>query len=249
MVECKNRTLLDACRSMIQVAGLPLRFWQEAVATACYLQNRSPHKILGLQTPYSLWFKHKPNLGHLRVFGSIAYSHVPADKRKKLDPHTRKCIFTGYGESSGVKAYKLFDPHTRKFFYSRSVIFDEISVLEQQKQHEVRDFKQNLKINDLITPNVSQIENYGGPITRSFSKQFQNRKHTDVLGENDDVGVTHYLYNNPTYPNKEGFISSCKDHLREKMENENIQEIQYQDFEMKDYSPNSHQNREATKIY
>ena len=183
------------------------------------------------------------------MFGSIAYSHVPADKRKKLDPHTRKCIFTEYGESSGVKAYKLFDPHTRKFFYSLLVIFDEISVLEQQKQNEVRDFKQNLKINDLTTPNVSQIENYGRPITRSFSKHFQNRKHTNVLGEDDDVGVTHYLYNNPTYPNKKGFISLCKDHLREKMENENIQEIQYQDFEKKDHLPNSHQNREAIKIY
>ena len=79
-------------------------------------------------------------------------------------------LFIGYGEASGVKAYKLFDPQTQKFFYSRSVIFDEISLLQQQKQHEVRDFKQNLRINDLITPNVSQIENYGGPITRSFSK-------------------------------------------------------------------------------
>ena len=128
------------------------------------------------------------------MFGSIAYSHVPADKRKKLDPHTRKCIFTGYGESSGVKAYKLFDPHTRKFFYSRSVIFDEISVLEQQKKHEVRDFKQNLKTNDLTTPDVSQIENYNGLITRSVSKQFQNRKHLEVFVEDEDVGVTHYLY-------------------------------------------------------
>ena len=102
------------------------------------------------------------------MFGSIAYSHVPADKRKKLDPHTRKLYLIAYGESSRVKAYKLFDPHTRKFFFSRSVIFDEISVLDQEKQHEVRDFKENLKINDLINPNFSQIENYGVLITRSF---------------------------------------------------------------------------------
>ena len=40
IAERKNRTLLDACRSMIQVVRLPLRFGQEAVATACYLQNR-----------------------------------------------------------------------------------------------------------------------------------------------------------------------------------------------------------------
>ena len=80
------------------------------------------------------------------MFGSIAYSHVSIEKRKKLDPHTSKCIFTIYGETSRVKAYKLFDLHACKFFFSRSVIFDEIWVLEQQKQHEVREFKQNLKI-------------------------------------------------------------------------------------------------------
>ena len=70
---------------------------------------------------------------------------------------------------------------------------------------------------------------------------------SDILAEDEDVGVTHYLYNNPTYPNKKGFISSCKDHLCEKMENGNIQEIQYQDFEKKYYSPNSHQNRKSYK--
>ena len=178
------------------------------------------------------------------MFGLITYSHVRIDKRKKLDPHTRKCIFIGYGESFGVKAYKLFDPHTRKFFFSRSVIFDEISVLEQQKQHEVCDFKQNLKINDRIVPNVSQIENYSGLVTRSFSKQFQDRKHVEVLAEDEDEGVTHYLYKNPIYPNKQGQRSACKDHLRKQMGNENIQEMLTIDNEKKDWSRKSHQNRE-----
>ena len=103
------------------------------VATACYLQNRTPHMILGLETRYSLRFKLKTNLSHLRLFGSISYSHVPTNKRKKFDPQTKKCFFIGYGESFRIKAYKLFDLHTRKFFFSRSIIFDEISLLENQK--------------------------------------------------------------------------------------------------------------------
>ena len=37
---------------------------------ACYLQNRSPHKALSLNTPYAMWFGYKPNLLHLRVFGA-----------------------------------------------------------------------------------------------------------------------------------------------------------------------------------
>ena len=112
------------------------------------------------------------------MFGSISYNHTHVDKRKKLDSHTRKSIFIGYGESHGVKAYKLFDPTTLKFFFSKSVIFDETSILEKQKQYEVHDFQQNLKINELITPNDAQIENYGGPITRNLSKQCQVTKET-----------------------------------------------------------------------
>ena len=74
------------------------------------------------------------------MLGSISYSHVPIDKRKKLYPHKRKYILTGYGESFGIKAYKLFDLHTHKFLFSQSIIFDEISLLETQKQPEVCDF-------------------------------------------------------------------------------------------------------------
>ena len=110
---------------MLQVAGLPNQFWQEAVATSCYLQNRSPHKVLDLHTPYFLWFDKKPQVGQLRIFGAIAYSHIPTKLRKKLDPHSTKCVFVGYGESNGIKGYKLYDPQSRKFFYNRSVTFNE----------------------------------------------------------------------------------------------------------------------------
>ena len=54
IAERKNKTLLDASRCMLKVAGLHNQFWEEAVATACYLQNRSPHKVLGLNTPYAI---------------------------------------------------------------------------------------------------------------------------------------------------------------------------------------------------
>ena len=113
VAERKNRTLLDASRSMLQVAGLQNKFWQEAISTACYLQNRSPHKVLGLNTPFSLWFGRKPNVGHLKIFGAIAYSHIPPKLRKKLDPHSIKCIMVGYGESEGIKGYKLFNPQNK----------------------------------------------------------------------------------------------------------------------------------------
>jgi transposase InsO family protein len=47
VAERKNQTLLDVSHSMLQMVGLKGEFWQEAVATTCYLQNRSPNN-----TPY-----------------------------------------------------------------------------------------------------------------------------------------------------------------------------------------------------
>ncbi|KAI3700974.1 hypothetical protein L2E82_45615 [Cichorium intybus] len=65
----------------------------------------------------------KPTVVHLRIFGCIAYAHVPDQKRKKLDDKGEKCIFVGYDKRS--KAYKLYNPLTKKVIISRDVEFDE----------------------------------------------------------------------------------------------------------------------------
>lgn len=53
---------------MLSGAGLEQKFWVEAVATACYLINRSPTLSLVDKTPIEAWLGHKPSLRHLRVF-------------------------------------------------------------------------------------------------------------------------------------------------------------------------------------
>ena len=123
--ERRNRSLLNMARSMLQFSHLSPQFWEEAVGTACYIQNRGFHRSLGLQTPYELWHGHKPNLSNLRIFGCDAYAFVPNVQRNKLDPRATKSIFIGYGEASGYKAYKLYDAQKRRIFFSRNVIFQE----------------------------------------------------------------------------------------------------------------------------
>lgn len=70
---------------MLQVAQLSNSFWAEAVATASYLQNCSYTVALTSTTPYEVWTGFKPDLSDLRIFGCPAYSHIPDEKRKKLD--------------------------------------------------------------------------------------------------------------------------------------------------------------------
>jgi hypothetical protein len=74
-------------------------------------------------TPQEAWSGRKPSVFHLRVFGSIAYTHVPDQSRSKLDDKSEKFVFVGYDASS--KGYKLYNPNKGKIVISRDVQFDE----------------------------------------------------------------------------------------------------------------------------
>lgn len=69
--------------------------------------------------PLEAWGGVKPNVTNLRVFWSVAYTHVPKEIRKKIDDRSEKCIFVGYSDAS--KAYKLYNPKTKKTIVSRDV--------------------------------------------------------------------------------------------------------------------------------
>ena len=97
-------------RSMLKTKGVPKEFWAEAVKCSVYIQNRCPHKHLNMKTPQELWTGYKPNVAHFRVFGSVAYAHVPDQQRKKLDDKSRKLVMFGYEDHT--KAYRLYDPET-----------------------------------------------------------------------------------------------------------------------------------------
>nr|GEZ50926.1 uncharacterized mitochondrial protein AtMg00810-like [Tanacetum cinerariifolium] len=73
VVERRNRTLVKAARTMLTFANLPSFIWAEAIATACFTQNRSIiHKRFD-KIPYELINKRKPNIKFFRVFGCRCY--------------------------------------------------------------------------------------------------------------------------------------------------------------------------------
>nr|GEW90530.1 retrovirus-related Pol polyprotein from transposon TNT 1-94 [Tanacetum cinerariifolium] len=123
VVERKNRTILNMVRSMLKTKKMPKEFWAKAVDCAVYLLNRYPSKSLDNKTIQEAWNGLKPTVSHLRVFGSIAYVHVPSQSRLKLDDRSEKHVFVGYDKQS--KGYKLYNPVTRKVVLSRDVEFNE----------------------------------------------------------------------------------------------------------------------------
>ncbi|GKF32007.1 putative ribonuclease H-like domain-containing protein [Tanacetum coccineum] len=68
VAERKNRTLIEAARTMLADSKLPTTFSAKAVNTACYVQNKvlviKPHN----KTPYELFLGRKPALSFMRPF-------------------------------------------------------------------------------------------------------------------------------------------------------------------------------------
>ena len=100
-------------------------FWTEAIATAVYIMNRTPTTAVHGMTPEEKYTGRKPDISHLKVFGCIAYVYIPDERRTKLDPKAKKCIFIGY--SLQQKGYRCYNPSTRRMQVSRDVVFDEMS--------------------------------------------------------------------------------------------------------------------------
>ena len=73
VTERKNLSVVEEERAMLEEKSMPKFYWAEAVRTAVYIQNRIGEKVFA----HELYFGRKPNLQHLRVFGRIAYVHVP----------------------------------------------------------------------------------------------------------------------------------------------------------------------------
>jgi hypothetical protein len=120
-----NRTVMDPARSMLKHAGMPDSFWADAVEVAVYIKNRLPTRALPDTTPFEAWHGtgKKPDLSHLRVFGSLAYAWTAPVTRKKLDDRARKAILIGYTPTS--QQYLLYDITSRREFLARDIQFNE----------------------------------------------------------------------------------------------------------------------------
>ncbi len=122
VAERLNRSLFTVARAMLSDARLPIRFWGEAVATACYLRNRTPIGPEG-KTPFQAFIGRKPDLQHLRAYGCLAYAHVPKEHRKKLDSVRVRCILVGYMPTA--RQYRLYEPVSAQIIVATAPIFSE----------------------------------------------------------------------------------------------------------------------------
>nr|GEU55661.1 hypothetical protein [Tanacetum cinerariifolium] len=111
IAEKKNRTLIEATRTMLADSLLPIPFWAEAVNTTCYVQNRvlvtKPHN----KTPYELLHGRTPSIDFMRPIGCSKTILNTLDSLGKFEGKVNEGFLVGYSVNS--KAFRVFNSRTR----------------------------------------------------------------------------------------------------------------------------------------
>ncbi|GJW02356.1 putative ribonuclease H-like domain-containing protein [Tanacetum coccineum] len=107
VAERKNRTLIEAARTMLADSMLPTMFWTKAVSTACYVLNRvlitNPHN----KTPYALLTGKTPSISHFKPFGCHVTILNTNDHLGKFDGKADEGYLVGYSASN--RAYRVYN--------------------------------------------------------------------------------------------------------------------------------------------
>nr|GEW34509.1 hypothetical protein [Tanacetum cinerariifolium] len=131
VVERRNRTLVEAARTMLTFANLPLFLWAESISTACFIQNRSIIHKHFVKTPYELMNKRKANFKFFHVFGCRCYLFNDYDDVGKLKAKRDIGVFVGYLKESA--SFRIYNKRTRKIHESVNVNFNEISEMASKQ--------------------------------------------------------------------------------------------------------------------
>ncbi|GJS79137.1 ribonuclease H-like domain-containing protein [Tanacetum coccineum] len=111
VAERRNRTLIEAARTMLADSKLPTTFWPKVVNIACYVQNRvlvvKPYN----KNPYELFHGRTPTLSFMRPFGCPVTILNTKDHLGKFDSKADEGFFVGYSLNS--KAFRVFNSRTR----------------------------------------------------------------------------------------------------------------------------------------
>nr|GEW21326.1 retrovirus-related Pol polyprotein from transposon TNT 1-94 [Tanacetum cinerariifolium] len=108
--KCGYKQVYESDKYILSKSDLSEGFWVEAMLMACYLLNRVLNKR-NKTTPYELWYKKRPDLSFLQVWGCRAVVRLSDSKRKTLGEKGIDCIFVGYVEHSNAYSIEE-DPRT-----------------------------------------------------------------------------------------------------------------------------------------
>nr|GFA42641.1 hypothetical protein [Tanacetum cinerariifolium] len=174
VVERRNRTIVEAARTMLIFSKALMFLWAEVLATACYTQNRSLFHTRHHKTPYELVHNKKPDLTFFRVFGALCYPINDSVDLGKLQLTVDTRIFVGYALSR--KGYRIYNKRTRRIMETIYVQFDELTELMAPVHLSTGpslNFLTPGQISSGLVPNLVPTTPYAPPTNKELEILFQ----------------------------------------------------------------------------
>ncbi|KAJ9541723.1 hypothetical protein OSB04_028229 [Centaurea solstitialis] len=176
VVERRNRTLVEAARTMLAYSGLPLTFWAEAVSTACFTQNRTIITKRFQKTPYHIINRRVPNVKFFHVFGCRCYILNNRDNLGKFDKKADEGYFLGY--SLTLKTFRVYNKRTKMVMETVYVTFDE--TVSMTSEHS----SSGLEIHSQASPTTS--DSITDPNSSELDLLFMDA-FLDICADNEDL--------------------------------------------------------------
>nr|GEY15298.1 putative ribonuclease H-like domain-containing protein [Tanacetum cinerariifolium] len=197
----KNRTLIEAARTMLEDSLLPIPFCAEAVNTTCYVQYRvlvtKPHN----KTPYELLLGRTPSIGFMRPFGCPVTILNTLDPLSKFDGKADEGFLVGY--SVGSRPTWLFDIDTltKSMNYQLVVVGNQLNSSAGIQEHfdaefEEFSFNSTNKVNAASTP-VTAVELNSTNSTNNFSAAGPS---SNAVSSNFEIGGKSLFVDPSQYP-------------------------------------------------
>ncbi|KAI3772163.1 hypothetical protein L6452_03343 [Arctium lappa] len=190
VVERKNRTLVEAAKTMLAGSDLSTNFWAEAVATARLTQNRATIVKRFQKTSYELINNRKPNVKYFHVFGCRCYILNDREYLGKFDKKADEGKFIGY--SLALKAFRVFNLRTRTIQESINVTFDDNKSSEQQENNQEVIFRDRPRENSEGPQETGTTLSGPSELTHSVSPNSDQQSESEEAQDQkeDDQGVS-----------------------------------------------------------
>nr|GEU76593.1 retrovirus-related Pol polyprotein from transposon TNT 1-94 [Tanacetum cinerariifolium] len=147
----RNRTLVEAARTMLTFANLPSFLWAKAIATACFTQNHPIiHKCFD-KTPYELINKRKPIIKFFRMFGCRCYLLNDYENVGKLKEKGDIGVFVGYSKESA--AFRIYNKRTHHEIFNNPIVE---TLINEKVFHEISESFQGESFSSSLNDDVQQ---------------------------------------------------------------------------------------------
>nr|GEY10728.1 hypothetical protein [Tanacetum cinerariifolium] len=182
--EFKNQVLkqyFDSVRISHQMSSVRTP-QQNAIATACFTQNRSIIHRRFNKTPYEPINGRKPDISFLHIFGALCYLKNDREDIGKLGAKGDIGFFIGYSADSCP--YRIFNRRTKKIIETMNVSFDELLAMAFEQR------SSKLRLQSMTFGQISlRLDLTYAPSTITSQQPFEGK--VDLLFEamyNDYIG-------------------------------------------------------------